>query len=58
MKNNGRVVLVGFFTGEQSGLDPKLRLAADAFADLTELFLPPLQQAARVAEKAAKKSAN
>jgi uncharacterized LabA/DUF88 family protein len=31
LKHHGRVVIVGFLSGEESGLSPKLRLAADAF---------------------------
>jgi hypothetical protein len=44
LKHNGRVVIVGFFSGEDSGLSQRLRLVADAFADLTDFFLRPLQQ--------------
>jgi hypothetical protein len=38
VKNRGKVVYVAFFRGNESGLNPELRLAADTFFDLGPRF--------------------
>jgi NYN domain len=43
VKRQGRRVVVAFFTGEESGLSQRLRLAADTFLDLTDVMLTRLR---------------